>query len=140
MHNKEDPYNYHNRFPLEWAKLSREVELETEQGDQLVSFMRSGSTQSPLYTDLFWMGDQLPTFDAYDGLNSALIGLLNGGLSGMTLGHSDIGGYTSVNETVNGYTFTILRDKEKLQRWIEMSTYSDAVMRTHPSNRPNENY
>lgn len=51
------------------------------------------------------MGDQLPTYDHFDGLNSALIGLFNGGLSGMTLGHSDIGGYTSINASYNGVEF-----------------------------------
>lgn len=63
LHNKENPYQYHNRFPYEWAKLNREVEDEVDNGDQLVAFMRAGSTQSPTYTDLFWMGDQLPTYD-----------------------------------------------------------------------------
>jgi hypothetical protein len=28
------------------------------------------------------MGDQLPTYDKFDGLQSAMIGLLNGGMSG----------------------------------------------------------
>jgi alpha-glucosidase (family GH31 glycosyl hydrolase) len=28
------------------------------------------------------------------------------------------------------------RDKEVLKRWIEMSAFSDAVFRTHPSNNP----
>ena len=86
------------------------------------------------------MGDQLPTYDRFDGMNSAMMGLLNGGLSGMSLGHSDIGGYTSVNASFNGYEFLIARNKELLQRWIEMSTYSDIVMRTHPSNKPQINH
>ena len=46
-------------------------------------------------TSTFWMGDQLPTFDKYDGMQSALIGQLNGGLCGFTHSHSDIGGYTN---------------------------------------------
>ena len=102
--------------------------------------MRSGSTLSPKYTDLFWMGDQLPTYDKYDGLQSALIGLLNGGLSGFSLGHSDIGGYTSINETYLGANYKVYRNKELLMRWIEMSAYSDIIMRTHPSNKPLLNY
>jgi len=36
--------------------------------------MRAATTLSPAYTSLFWMGDQLPTYDKYDGLHSALIG------------------------------------------------------------------
>jgi len=39
----------------------------------------------------------MTTLDKYDGLQSALIGLLNGGMSGFGIGHSDIGGYTSLN-------------------------------------------
>jgi alpha-glucosidase len=59
--------------------------------------MRSGDSRSPADTTLFWMGDQIPTWDKYDGLWSALIGLLNGGMSGYTIGHSDIGGYTTIS-------------------------------------------
>lgn len=97
--------------------------------------MRSGNTMSPKDTDLFWMGDQLPTLDKYDGMQSALIGSLNGGLTGFSLCHSDIGGYT----TVDNYGYKITRSREVLYRWIEMSTFSDAIMRTHPSNRPDVN-
>ena len=41
----------------EWAKLNREAENELANGNQIVAFMRSGSTISPQYTDLQWMGD-----------------------------------------------------------------------------------
>ena len=83
------------------------------------------------------MGDQLTTLDKLDGLQSALIGQMNGGVSGLTIGHSDIGGYTSVIEKKFGVTFMeYTRSKETLQRWIEMNTFSDPIMRTHPSNIP----
>ena len=83
------------------------------------------------------MGDQLTTLDKMDGLQSALIGQMNGGVSGLTIGHSDIGGYTSVIEKKFGVTFMeYTRSKETLQRWIEMNTFSDPIMRTHPSNIP----
>jgi alpha-glucosidase len=65
-----------------------------------------------------------------------MIGLLNGGVSGFSMGHSDIGGYTSVN---NEY-FHINRNKELLLRWIEMSAFSDIIMRSHPSNNPDFNF
>ena len=58
--------------------------------------MRSGSTHSPKVTPLFWLGDQLVSWDHYDGLGSAIIGAITSGLSGFTLTHSDIGGYTSI--------------------------------------------
>ena len=59
--------------------------------------MRSGSTFSTSVTPLFWLGDQMVTWDKYDGLASAIIGLLSSGIVGFTLTHSDIGGYTSLN-------------------------------------------
>ena len=57
----------------------------------------------------------MTTLDRFDGLQSALIGLMNGGVSGATIGHSDIGGYTSVikkfqDKTIIDYT----RSKEVL--------------------------
>ena len=92
---KEDPSIFHNKYPEDWARITREVQEELGR-DDIVAFMRSGNTISPRYTDLFWMGDQLPTLDKYDVLQSAMIGMLNGGLSGYTQGHSDVGGYTIV--------------------------------------------
>ena len=95
----ESAYNYHNRYPYEWAKANQEAIEEMGLQDEIVYFMRAGSTHSPAVTSLYWMGDQLPTFDKFDGLHSALIGLLNGGVSGFGIGHSDIGGYTTLNDT-----------------------------------------
>ena len=75
--------------------------------------------------------------DKYDGLQSALIGLMNGGVSGATIGHSDIGGYTSAIEKKFGITLIeYTRDQETLFRWIEMNTFSDPIQRSHPSNIP----
>ena len=70
-----------------------------------------------------------------------MIGLMNAGLSGSTLGHSDIGGYTSVYpEFPIRLFFSYTRSKTLLQRWIEMSTFSDVIMRSHPSSSPDHNY
>jgi len=96
--------------------------------------MRAGSTHAPGMTSLYWMGDQLPTLDRFDGLHSALIGLLNGGMVGFSIGHSDIGGYTTSNDTAHLNQF--IRDDEILMRWCEMNAFSDAIFRTHPSNNP----
>ena len=63
--------------------------------------MRSGSIHSPRVTPLFWLGDQLVTWDSDDGLGSAIIGMLSSGLSGFSLTHSDIGGYTSIKYTAH---------------------------------------
>lgn len=136
LYSKEDPYSFHNKFPLEWAKVNREAISEASKLNDIVAFMRAGSSMSPAFTDMYWMGDQLPTFDQWDGMESALVGILNGGLSGYTFGHSDIGGYTTFTSPVGAF----YRDKETLLRWIEMNTFSDLMMRTHPSNIPNSNW
>ena len=140
LYSGEDSMVIHNKYPEMWARLNREAESEAGKADTTVAFMRSGGTMSPGVCDLAWMGDQLPTYDKFDGLQSAMMGLLNGGLSGFSLGHSDIGGYTSLNKTLDSLNFSIFRTKELLLRWIEMSTYSDVIMRTHPSNKPVLNY
>lgn len=58
--------------------------------------MRSGSTFSPTVTPMFWLGDQLVSWDQFDGLGSAIVGLINSGMVGFSLTHSDIGGYTAI--------------------------------------------
>lgn len=128
---------YHNQYPDDWAQINKEAIEEFGTTDETVYFMRSGTYTSPAKTRLYWMGDQLPTLDKFDGLHSALIGLLNGGVVGFGLGHSDIGGYTSVDD-VNNY-LVYRRDEEILMRWCEMNAFSDAVFRTHPSNKPDFN-
>lgn len=64
--------------------------------DEVVYFMRSGNAQSPAHTRLFWVGDQMVTWDAYDGLATVVMAMLSQGLSGYSLSHSDIGGYTAL--------------------------------------------
>jgi len=130
----EASQNHHNLYPYEWAKIVKEAIEEAGTSSETVAFMRSGSTLSPSMTSLYWMGDQMPSLDKYDGLHSALIGMLNGGMSGYTLGHSDIGGYTTV--TLPGDLHIYKRDEETLKRWIEMNAFSDAIYRSHPSCNP----
>ena len=62
--------------------------------------MRSGNVHSPSVTPLFWLGDQTVTWDSHDGLASVIIGMLSSGISGYSLSHSDIGGYTSLHVSV----------------------------------------
>jgi len=106
-------------------------------GDEIVYFMRSATATSPKNTRLYWMGDQNTTYDAYDGMQSAMVDLINSGLSGFGIGHSDIGGYTIVDEPL---IEKVTRSRELLWRWIEMCTFSDMIMRSHPSSAPDTNY
>jgi alpha-glucosidase (family GH31 glycosyl hydrolase) len=87
----------------------------------VVFFMRSAWIQSPRYAPVFWLGDQLVSWDSNDGLRSALTGALSSGLVGHAITHSDIGGYTV--ETSLGADMYYVRTPELLQRWSEMGAF-----------------
>ena len=115
-------------------KLNRTAIREAGLTGQILTFNRAGFTQSPGHSLMAWEGDQLTTWDGYDGFQSAIRGLINGGLSGITLNHSDIGGYTSITQLGDEYA----RDKQLFMRWSEMSAFT-SLMRTHEGNQPTVN-
>ncbi|CEM13014.1 unnamed protein product [Vitrella brassicaformis CCMP3155] len=140
----------HNAFPQLWASVNHEALQETpyalsddgrETGEEVIFFMRAGGVQGPRYTPLFWLGDQLTSWDEHDGIRSALIGHLTAGLSGWSLTHSDVGGYTMLDAPSpngGGGGDVYVRSKELLLRWMEMNAFTDAVLRTHQGNRPED--
>jgi alpha-glucosidase len=130
-----DPKSYHNRYAEEWAEVNREAIREAGREDNIVFFNRSGYTKSPGQSTLFWLGDQLVDWYAHDGIKSAVTGLLSSGLSGYSLQHSDIGGYTAIDHPLLKYH----RSKELLMRWIELGAFT-TVFRTHEGNIPEVNY
>jgi alpha-glucosidase len=145
--------SFHNQYPDAWARLNREA-IERSRaaipqaadapappataaaapGSELLVFMRAGYSQSPRYATLFWLGDQLVTWDEHDGIKSSVIGLLSGGLSGFTLNHGDVGGHTSIKNSLMSYR----REKELLLRWMELGALSP-VFRTQEGSSPSEN-
>jgi sulfoquinovosidase len=126
LHSGEDAARWHNRYPEAWARLNREVIEETGCGDDFVFFTRAGYRNSPRFSTLFWEGDQLVTWDRFDGMKSAVTGLLSAGLSGYAFNHSDIGGYTTVSSPFLSYH----RSRELLFRWMEMNAFT-TIYRTH---------
>jgi alpha-glucosidase len=134
LYSGESPATYHNRYPEVWAQINREAIAEAGRED-IVFFTRSGYTRSPEFTTLFWLGDQLVSWDKYDGIKTAVTGLLSSGLSGYSLNHSDIGGYTTINNPIRDYH----RSKELFLRWTELAAFN-AIFRTHEGNRPEENH
>ncbi len=130
-----DPRSYHASYAEEWARVNREAIGEAGRGDDIVFFNRSGYTKSPRYSTLFWVGDQLVDWDEHDGIKSAVTGLLSSGLSGYSLEHSDIGGYTAIDNPL----FRYHRSKELLLRWIELGAFT-TVFRTHEGNIPEVNH
>lgn len=125
---------YHNQYPVDWMKLNRTAIRESGLTGEILTYNRAGYTQTPRHSLMVWEGDQLTTWDRYDGFRSAIRGLINGGLSGITLNHSDIGGYTSIMQLGDGYS----REKQLFMRWAEMSAFT-SLMRTHEGNQPTAN-
>ncbi len=130
----ESPSTYHNKYPEVWQQLNREAINEVGLGNEVVFFSRSGYTKSPGLTTLFWLGDQLVSWDRYDGIKTAVTGLLSSGLSGYSLNHTDIGGYTTITHAIADYH----RSEELLKRWTELSAFN-VVFRTHEGNQPENN-
>jgi alpha-glucosidase (family GH31 glycosyl hydrolase) len=135
LHSGESAQSYHNRYAEEWAALNREVIEEGGRGEELVFFTRSGYTRSPGESTLFWLGDQLVSWDGHDGIKTAVTGMLSSGLSGYSLQHSDIGGYTAISNPLKDYH----RSRELQMRWTELAAFT-TVFRTHEGNRPDVNH
>lgn len=92
----EDATLYHNRYATDWAKLNRQAIDEAGETGKIVFFNRAGYSYANKYSTLFWFGDQLTDWGKNDGIHAALTGMLSGGISGIALNHSDIGGYTNL--------------------------------------------
>ncbi|MGC8821181.1 MAG: alpha-glucosidase [Fervidobacterium sp.] len=129
---------YHNRYPVEWAEINREAIEESGKLGEIVFFMRAGNLESAKYSTLFWHGDQLVNWSKDDGLPSVIIAAQSMSLSGVSLTHSDIGGYTTLAKNVPEIVWT-KRTKELFMRWAEQAAFT-VVMRTHEGNWPDENW
>ena len=129
----------HNEYALLWAKCNREAIEEANRPD-VCFFSRSGFTQSPGASTFFWEGDQMHTWDCADGLGAAVIALISSGFSGISLQHSDIGGYTGINLPcgIGRLLGGPHRTRELLLRWAEFSAFTPA-MRTHEGLLPRRN-
>ncbi|KAL2619917.1 hypothetical protein R1flu_000122 [Riccia fluitans] len=122
------------QLECETGYLCTEEEEDDDDEDKLVFFMRAGYRGSPKSSTLFWLGDQMVSWQRHDGIKSAVTGLLTGGLSGFSLNHSDIGGYCTVDLPFLRYR----RTEELLQRWMELNAFS-TIFRTHEGNVPGAN-
>jgi alpha-glucosidase (family GH31 glycosyl hydrolase) len=79
--------------------------------------------------------DQKVGWGEHDGIKSAVTGLLSSGLSGYAFEHSDIGGYTAIDDPLLRYH----RSEELLLRCTELAAFT-VVFRTHKGNRPGINH
>ena len=141
LYDGRDACGYHSQYSVEWAALNKEaIEAAGLQGEALF-FSRSGYTRSPNFSPLFWLGDQMTTWDEYDGIVSAVQATLGGGMSGFALTHSDVGGYTGVHFKLFGSSLLrVTRGPELTMRWAELCAFSGAVLRTHEGLLPDDNH
>ena len=121
-----DTVQAHCALPVLWARLNAELIEECGLKGKVLAFHRSAGAGSNQYATVYWAGDQNPTFDKNDGLASAITGLLTSGISGMSINHTDIGGYTTLITPV----FKLVRKKEVLLRWLEFAAFTP-IYRTH---------
>ncbi len=132
------PEQQHNRWPVLWAETVRTGCERAEQPDCMV-FFRSAYLGSEPNVSQMWNGDQMVNFKDQDGLASAILGSLSGGVSGFPLWHSDIGGYTSiVVGGLPGFFLDYVRPPELNQRWSEYQALA-VLMRSHETNQPQSN-
>ena len=123
----------HNAWAGWWAETVQ-LACQFAYKPDCLTWFRAASSTSMQHAALFWNGDQLVDFGAHDGLASVLTGTFAAGVSGMTLTHSDVGGYTSINAVVKDY----VRQPDLLARWGELAAFG-VVMRSHEGNRPAQN-
>lgn len=126
-----DPTTAHHQYILEWLALNREI-VDELGPDHLTFFARASAHRGAGLATLYWLGDQMPTWDDRDGLKSVLIGLLSSGLSGKVYNHADLGGYA---ELCFRPFFCYRRTPELMKRWLEMSAFT-ALMRSHEGLNP----
>ncbi|MCY4443298.1 MAG: hypothetical protein OXC44_00645 [Proteobacteria bacterium] len=125
--------DYHHHYIYEWIKLNGQMIDEVDDG---FVFARSGVLGSHRYVHGFWLGDQLSTWDKYDGLHSTVIGLISSGLSGALVNHSDIGGLTSLRIPLVAH---VKRTKHLFLRWMQMNAFTP-IFRTHEGLWPGQSH
>lgn len=129
LYSGESSASYHNKYPEAWGQIAHQAIAEANRSDDVLFFMRSSWTRSPASVPVFWLGDQLMSWDGNDGIKTVITGALTGGLTGQSVTHSDIGGYNVVSN--RGPTMYYIRSVELLKRWSELAAFGSALFRTH---------
>ncbi len=124
-----DRYLAHAITPTLWAKLNYELLQETDNLGKFYIFHRSAGAGSNKYATSYWCGDQCPTYGKNSGLLSSVNALITSGLSGMSINHSDIGGFLTLVDP-NFPQFKVVRTKDVMFRWMEFAAFTP-IYRTH---------
>jgi alpha-glucosidase len=121
-----DALRAHCEMPGLWARLNAELVDECGLRGSALCFHRSAGPGSNHHAMAYWAGDQNPVFDKHDGLASSITALITSGISGMSINHTDIGGFTTLVTPV----YKLVRKKEVMLRWLEYAAFTP-VFRTH---------
>src|SRR5688572_11963874 len=116
-----DPIAHHNRYPVAWQRLSREVPDEMR-GDDYVVVARSGFTCVQDVSMIHWVGDQETDWIVHDGLPTVVPAMLTLGLAGVPFVTHDIAGFSGTTAPPT--------TKELFLRWTELGAFTP-IMRTH---------
>ncbi len=130
--NGQTGWEAHNKFPLLWQQLNRDVltEVHADEADpsNWVYWVRSGwaSTQggSGGITPTMWGGDQNTDWGFDDGMPSVIPIGVHVGMSGVPIFGSDIAGYSWIGQG------DVLSTKELYFRWTQIGAFHP-LMRTH---------
>lgn len=128
MSDGSDPMGFHNRYPIEWQRMAREVLDEARPDGDYAFFARAGWTGVQRVAQIHWAGDQEATWSVHDGLPTVVPALLNMGLSGQPNVTHDVAGFSGGPN-----------DKELFQRWTELGAFTP-IFRTHDGNKKMENW
>ena len=108
----------HNAYPTQYHCAA--YDFVRRQSRPVVRFQRSGWRGAARCAQVVWNGDPSTAF-GFDGLESAVFGALNMGLSGVSTWGSDIGGFFALGPRA--------LTPELLKRWVQFGAAS-TVMRT----------
>ncbi|MCB9578137.1 MAG: hypothetical protein H6717_14020 [Polyangiaceae bacterium] len=118
----------HQRYPIEWHRLSREVMEEQRPGGDFAFITRSGWTGDTGATQITWAGDQECTWSTTDGLPTVVPALLNLGLAAQPYVSHDVAGFSGGPSS-----------KELFLRWAELGAFTP-IFRTHEGNMRDQNW
>lgn len=130
----EPAATFHNQYPVAWVKLNREAIQEAGKEGEIIFFNRAGFSGSTAYSTLFWEGDQMHSYGKNDGLASTVVALNSSGASGISINHSDIGGFTTIKQPI----LRSERKRDLFYRWTELNAFTP-IFRTHEGLRPELN-
>ncbi|MEZ4400802.1 MAG: glycoside hydrolase family 31 protein [Kofleriaceae bacterium] len=129
----QDALTYHNRYPVDWAKLNWELVRDAEAADgvERLTFARAAHLGAQRYVQVLWAGDQQTDWSDGDGLPSVIPMGIGLGLTGFPYFGHDIAGYMSQT--------TVPVTQELWFRWVTFGALSP-VMRTHHGRSARDNW